>query len=291
MTISIKKNPAVGWEAVVVWANWFHFESAQKVNQPCVESRLFLWCTSGAGRVCVNGKWLDLVMDDWLFLPWGREMVYEAAARSPFCVGAIHLIPAHHPQSPVTFAVAHDSNHPLANSKTRKDAFWEGLDGITHGSMAQTETLRLLATYIVERFHLDAPEPWLMKQAAVLLKKELLTAGHRSLPILPVTLRRLMDYAEKQLQKNLSVSDLAGWQGCGEATVYRLFKNFLKTTPAHWMAEKRALEAARFLRTTHLSIQQIGERIGIPDPFQFSRFFKRHHNMSPRAFQKQRKNF
>ncbi len=44
------------------------------------------------------------------------------------------------------------------------------------------------------------------------------------------------------------------------------------------------LEAARLLRFTDLTVQEIGHRTGFRDPLYFSRAFKRHQGESPLAY-------
>jgi AraC family transcriptional regulator, transcriptional activator of pobA len=44
------------------------------------------------------------------------------------------------------------------------------------------------------------------------------------------------------------------------------------------------LEAARLLRFTDLTVQEIGHRTGFRDPLYFSRAFKRHQGEAPQAY-------
>ena len=285
------KNAAAGDGPVVVFANWFHFEPRHTVAQSCVESRMLLWCSAGAGRVRVNGRWLELAAEDWLFLPWGREIFYEAAEKDPFVIGAIHLIPSHSTETRVQFEVAHQPDHPLAGSVDRRDCESPGLEGIVRGTMQHAENLRMLAVYIIESFHTRMPDEGMMRPLAQLLHLELTLATHERQSTVPAALRRIMEYVDKHPSEKLSISDLAQSQNCGEATIFRLFKTFLQTTPTQWIASQRADAAARLLRTTNLSIERIGRRIGIQDPFQFSRFFKKQQGASPRAYRRVHQKF
>lgn len=277
MTDPIKRDSPPPDLPVMVFANWFHFEPGRTVAQSCVESRMLLWCSAGTGRVRVNGQWLDLAPEDWLFLPWGGEIIYEAAQRAPFVIGAIHLIPSHSTATPVQFEVAHQQDHPLAGNVFRRNREWTGLEGIVRGTMLDAETLRLLAVYIIESFQMAKLHEQIMRQLAELLHHELTLGTHLTQPILPARLRRMTEYAEQRQQESLSVGDLARLHGCGEVTVYRLFQTFLKTIPDLWMASQRVEAAAR-------SVEQVGTRVGIHDPFQFSRSFKKHQGTSPRAY-------
>jgi transcriptional regulator GlxA family with amidase domain len=53
-----------------------------------------------------------------------------------------------------------------------------------------------------------------------------------------------------------------------------------------WVARERAERAAYLLRTTRSPLKAIAEEVGINDPFQFSRFFKRMNGLPPREYRK-----
>jgi AraC-like DNA-binding protein len=70
------------------------------------------------------------------------------------------------------------------------------------------------------------------------------------------------------------------------ASVHRLFRRFLNTTPRHYIARLRTEEAKRLLRTTSLSIAEVGARVGYEDPFHFSRFFKHQTGFPPSVYRR-----
>ena len=285
MTISINSNPGSFGKSVIVHANWYHFSAGQQIRLQSEESRMLLWCNAGHGSIRLNGEFLELTPEDWLLLPWGRQIHYEASKSEPYSVGGIHIIPQHHNREPIQFEVAHGISDPLFQSRYRSDAVWPGLEGVVRGSMRLAPCLKLLSTFIVDRFSMGDPDPATMESLAILLRQEIAQASKAGTEIIPGPLQRLIDYVKIHVNDNLGVSDLARRQGCGVATIHRLFQRYLRTTPAKWINSLRAEEAARYLRTTNLNAQETGRRIGISDPFQFSRFFKRHHGISPKTYQ------
>jgi AraC family transcriptional activator of pobA len=50
------------------------------------------------------------------------------------------------------------------------------------------------------------------------------------------------------------------------------------------VTDRVMLEAARLLRFTDLTVQEVGHRAGFRDPLYFSRAFKRHHGEAPQAY-------
>ncbi len=274
---------------VIVLANWFEFRKAERIAQPCVQSRMLLWAVHGKGRVRVNGQWYRLEPEDYLFLPWGREMLYEADPEQTFRVGGIHLIPDYHLSKNIDFSVAHDPDDPLAQSPWRTDWDWSELVGIQQGSLVQTPTLRLLAHYIVGRFIGESVAEKPMRALATLLLEELIVAHTKVdyLVSIPVALRKIQDYVKANLQKTLTIPELARVAECSPASLHRLFKQFSASTPSAWVTATRITKAKQLLCSTTLPIYVIAAQIGIVDPFHFSKLFKRVVGQSPQVFRRQ----
>ena len=81
-----------------------------------------------------------------------------------------------------------------------------------------------------------------------------------------------------------TVSDAAEYVGLTEKYLCKLFKEQLGVTPVGFLQQLRADRAAQLLVSTSLSVAEIAESIGIPDPTYFSRFFKRRQGCSPSEY-------
>ena len=127
-----------------------------------------------------------------------------------------------------------------------------------------------------------------MTQLAILLVEEMTQSAQRqtrSDGLAPtITLQRIQAYAQTHITRQLSMEELAGAANCSEASVYRLFREHVHTTPGRWLTRLRMERAANLLRTSTLAVSEIGERVGYADPFHFSRVFKRERGVSPRTY-------
>jgi AraC-like DNA-binding protein len=280
---------------VIALANWFQFASGERAVRPCVESRMLLWCVTGAGKLRANGTHYPFGPGDWILLPWRHEIIYDADVQSPFFVGGIHIIPWHAGTEPVTFQVAHSRTDALANHCARRNESWPDMDKILTGHFAgERDRLSLLTAYVVERYQYAPPNRELMSSLAQLVIHELrITAASASAnpqpgQPRPNTLRRVQEYVRTRLDRALSIRDLAEVAGCSPSSVHRQFHDFEGQSPGQWMARQRVERAAFLLRTTRLSVQEVGEQVGLTDPFHFSRYFKRQMGISPRAYQQSR---
>ena len=93
-------------------------------------------------------------------------------------------------------------------------------------------------------------------------------------------------YRAVHLPLTRRIPGLARVGKCSVAGIHRLFRHWHDDTPAKWIAGERIEQAAYLLRTTRSPVKNIAEDVGIPDQFQFSRFFKRHAGCSPREYRK-----
>jgi AraC-like DNA-binding protein len=66
----------------------------------------------------------------------------------------------------------------------------------------------------------------------------------------------------------------------------RLFRQATGATPLDYLTELRVSEAKRLLKVGGLAVKQVAERIGIPDPYYFSRVFHRMTGRRPSGYLK-----
>lgn len=62
------------------------------------------------------------------------------------------------------------------------------------------------------------------------------------------------------------------------------FKARFGEPPVAHLRRLRMEHGAYLLRDRNLRVAEVGKRVGVPDIYQFSRLFKKHHGVSPRAF-------
>lgn len=272
-----------GADSVIVWANWHQFGPGDVIVHPCVESRMLLWCQSGRGTLRLNGEEQSFEMGDWIFLPWRRRLIHESDQQNPLLVAGIHIVPHHRPDVPIEFTVEHNGPREPLRNPSRRD--WEPsfFPGVRRGRMEKNDRLSLLATYVVEKFQSEEPQIPVMRSLAQLVINEVKAASHHPATglLVPGPVHRMQEYVRSHISTALSVEKLAEVSGLSVASVHRLFWKYTGTSPARWIAQERTAKASRLLRTTRLPLREIGEQIGLPDPFHFSRFFKRQTGLAP----------
>jgi AraC-like DNA-binding protein len=247
---------------------------------------MLFWCQEGRGKMRVNGVWYTIEPNDFLFLPWQHEVLYCADADQPFWVAGIHLIPEHPRDRKLVFSISHSARDAWAKCKWRRDVAWPGLEGVRRGVARPSDPLRLLGTYIVERFDEGTLPESTLRKLAQLLVDEIAQAVAQKTAAHPgnETVRRAQELVESHLHRQVSLPDLARLTHCSVSTLRRQFQEALGMPPYEWILQARMRRARHLLATTTLRVKEIAPQVGFDDSFQFSRMFKQRTGRSPRQF-------
>ncbi len=100
----------------------------------------------------------------------------------------------------------------------------------------------------------------------------------------PEFVTRVIEYCLNNLQKDLSVDDLAEVAGFSRYHFTRQFTAFQGTSPAAFLRELRMKRAFRMLQMENSSVKEIAERCGFKDESYFCKVFRRTFSMSPMEF-------
>jgi AraC-like DNA-binding protein len=84
-----------------------------------------------------------------------------------------------------------------------------------------------------------------------------------------------------------SVDDFAAKMGLGRTVFYKKVKGVTGHSPNEYLRIIRMKKAAEMLLTTSLTVSEVSYKVGINDPFYFSKCFKSQFGMAPSVYQKQ----
>lgn len=97
----------------------------------------------------------------------------------------------------------------------------------------------------------------------------------------------LINFMKTNYQRNISVSDMASVLNMSESNLYSVFKKSTGMSPLKYLNEYRLSVAAAYLLQTDDTIKEIAEKVGIDDPFYFSKLFKSKYHMPPQKYRKE----
>lgn len=275
-------------DAAVVQANTIVFEPGQVLDRRAVLTRSLVWNKSGRGSLTIDGERFEPREDELFAIPWNHDLVCRAAEREPFLLGGICLVPVSPRAAPFAFGAEHGASGARVPGP-RQDRPVPGCDGLVTANLRDHLRLGFLLEYCVQRFLTDEPTEWMARQLGQLLMEELVELGRAGgaalrLPAELVTAQR---WLRERLAEAVELSDLADELRLSRSTVERWFRRHCGCAPGEWLRRERLRKAKELLLTTAQPVGEVGYRVGYPDPFHFSKLFKRHVGQSPRAFREQ----
>jgi AraC family transcriptional regulator len=97
-------------------------------------------------------------------------------------------------------------------------------------------------------------------------------------------LRRVTEYIQQNLDKKLTLAELAAVVCMSPYHFAHLFKDSTGVPPHRFVVRQRIARARLVLTTRELSIAQISRMVGFRTPSHFTTVFRRVLGMTPRAF-------
>lgn len=97
-------------------------------------------------------------------------------------------------------------------------------------------------------------------------------------------LQPVFAYIREHLHRTMRMSELAAVIGVSEKYFISYFRKALGVTPGQYICQIKMNRARDYLCQKKYTVQQIAGFLGYPDPFTFSKAFKKHYNVSPSKF-------
>ncbi len=183
----------------------------------------------------------------------------------------------------------------LGNQQQILDHFQ--LAGIFDHSLAVEEIRLFTETYNQYKQHIPMSEMRLKGFLTILLSKMMeqharqnyqgnfiqQTAHQKQTKYLD-KLQSVFHFVHKHLHLPIRVKELAAIAGMSEKYFIIYFKQTLGVTPGHYIYQLKMNRARELLYTKCYSIQQIANMLGYPDPYSFSKAFKKYYNVPPSEF-------
>ncbi len=268
-------------------AGLFQFAAQQGFSNGCVQSRALFWCKSGRGAFEVDGVRHSLEPHDLYVLPWNRRITYLPSADEPMYTAHVHIVPWYRPGAPWVANVPHEAGEPEFDSPDRRDVAWANLGGLVRLRAAVDEPLGRLVDYTVRWFLQSGRDEAEARALGVLLVRELARSAEGAVaPVArrPEELERLLVHVERGFHLAPRIEDLAAIIGRSRSHVLKMFRRHLGVSAKAHIIGRQLREARELLLSTTRPVSEVGKSVGLPDPYHFSKLFRRHVGLSPREF-------
>lgn len=94
-------------------------------------------------------------------------------------------------------------------------------------------------------------------------------------------------YIREHYKDDIDFSLLSSKMGFSSAYLTKLFNKYVGETPLKYLTDIRIQAAKHLLSNTSLPIREVGEKVGYPDQFYFSKTFRKQTGMNPTAYRKE----
>lgn len=102
--------------------------------------------------------------------------------------------------------------------------------------------------------------------------------------IYPSEFNQLLVFIESNLNRSISIKELAELSFMSHRNIHYLFNKYVNKTPKDYINDRKIKLAKLYLRMNY-KVGDVALLVGITDFGQFSRLFKKHCGISPKAFQ------
>lgn len=199
----------------------------------------------------------------------------------------VHIVPWYRPGAAWLPVVPHAEHDGEFDSPDRSDADWPIPPGVVRLRTRSDELLGRLIDYVVRWYLETKREEADARALGLLVTKEICRATSGNLVSMenrPEELRRMLIHVDGGFHLAPTIQDLAVIINRSRSHVLKLFRRHMGISAKGYIVNRQLREARELLLTTTHSIYEIGQRVGLTDPYHFSKLFRRHVGQSPRKF-------
>ena len=241
-------------------------ESGLKWIQRLTDSYGLLLTLSGEGSVTFGKEFLLLHGGDLILLHPGLQHRVQSLKTWDYLW--FHFLPRSH--------VTHALKWP------------EPIPGVGKISFADGE-FQTVRSALLEAHFLEYERPGGWNALACLLLESVLVRGYNRFLNDNSKIAPPIRTAQKLLtERDDSIDQIAASCGISRAALYAKFKQETGISPRQYREYAMLRRAAHLLESTTLSIAEIADQIGIPDPYYFSTRFRKFSGTSPREYRKRK---
>lgn len=270
------------------------FSSDLVLDYPSVQSRAVVGCHAGQGSVILQGVEHPLHPGLLYLLPWDHSISYRPDAKDPFFVFGLHVIPWQRADKPAQFIAAHNQDDPLHGVDWRRPCP-PGAPPPTTEVIVTSEReragLAALARYAIERFLRGHPPQAEARSLGILALAEMsapCSIPPQEDPSLPADFRGMLVWIVRNLDRRITLGDMAAVMECSTSTVTRQFRRYLGRPPMEWVIEQRLERAQHMLAAGNSTVASVARDCGLDDAGYFARLFKARVGSSPGQWRRHR---
>ena len=253
----------------------YHYrERSQAIRQ-----YVLIYCVSGSGWYRVGERYYTVGANEYFILPAGVPHAYGASETDPWTVYWLHF------QGDHASIYAQGAQYPqrvlpgIASRIGHRNNIFEEIF-TTLSRDCSLEALRfvssLLHYYLASMRYLQQ-----YRQAEDATPKQ---AGDDAV------VSAVVHFLKENIEHRLSLDEMAAFAGYSVSHFTSVFRKKTGSSPLNFFNRLKMERASQLLTGTDMRVNQVCFKVGIDDPYYFSRLFTRLMGCSPQAYRRQNEN-
>lgn len=269
---AIRQNPLIQPLYITDIGFFPSAENHYRKRRKGAKEYILIYCLEGSGLIEIFGQKLELVSNSYYIIPPDTPHQYAAVKKNPWSIYWLHFKGS---QSIHIYEKFCDRRAPkiekIPFSEKRKVIFDNLMDILEEGysadniEYANLSLWELFSSFIYSGYFAEVGKG---KSGSGLIDSSI-------------------TFMRENLDKVISVKELAELFNYSSSHFLRLFKNKTGYSPIHYFNHLKIQKACQLLSFTDLSVKEISFELGFEDPLYFSRLFKKSMNMSPLKYKKE----
>ena len=236
------------------------------------EQHILIYCIEGKGSVTINKNQYDIEPGDFFIVPKQTEHHYAANEKHPWTIYWVHFTGGNSDAIVAYTLDQLDSHKSFLHYDERSTALFNtiynqlergyGIDNLVYANMC-------FCHYLSFFMHPEKANP----------VKASVEMGFVNIVI---------DFMKKNIASMCTLQQMADEASMSASHFSFLFKERTGYPPIEYFNHLKVQQACQYLMFTHLRIKEIASKLGMDDPYYFSRFFTRQMGMSPNTYRERR---
>lgn len=247
-------------------------EHHHRIREKAINQYVLIYCVDGSGFYVVDGKRYDVTKNQYFILPAGKPHEYGSKEGRQWTIYWLHFRGEHAPVFAEGIVKPQDINITTdSRIKDRLDIFEEILNILYTGE--SIDDFRYASSLL---HHFLASMRYLQQFRSATTSRQ----GRGSADPTEAAIH----FMNENIENRITLNDILRYVGYSQSHFSALFKKQTGNSPLAYFNKLRVEHSCRLLRQTDLRVNQICYRIGIDDPYYFSRLFSKQMGMSPKKY-------
>lgn len=251
-----------------------HAENHYRERKEPISEYVFIYCVEGKGWFETGGVRHQVHADSYFILPAGRAHSYGADGDDPWTIYWIHFSGTH----ASVYAAETEELHSVKPSvdsriRTRTNLFEE-----IYGVLDEERGIESLR-YAMSLFHHYLGSLRYLRQYRHAQKmtddKDIVDAA--------------IHFMNENIEKSITLAELASFTGYSTSYLSVVFRKRTGYSPQNYFNMLKVRHACKWLDDTDVKINTVCHKVGIHDPYYFSRLFSKVMGVSPKNYRNREK--